>query len=91
MSSVNHLVLTNDERAEMRAWVDAALLGKQLPEGEWVPGLLAGITLAMGILPEEIPVIMTVFMALGARRIRRVDASARGVFAGFWAVVPWHQ
>ncbi len=37
--------------------------------GEWVPGLLAGITLAMGILPEEIPVIMTVFMALGARRI----------------------
>ncbi|MBU6494351.1 MAG: cation-transporting P-type ATPase [Burkholderiales bacterium] len=37
--------------------------------GEWVPALLAGITLAMGILPEEIPVIMTVFMALGARRI----------------------
>jgi len=37
--------------------------------GEWIPGVLAGITLAMGILPEEIPVILTVFMALGARRI----------------------
>ncbi|MFM0412246.1 cation-translocating P-type ATPase [Paraburkholderia dipogonis] len=37
--------------------------------GEWLPGVLAGITLAMGILPEEIPVILTVFMALGARRI----------------------
>ncbi|ABC34932.1 HAD ATPase, P-type, IC family protein [Burkholderia thailandensis E264] len=37
--------------------------------GEWLPGVLAGITLAMGIFPEEIPVVMTVFMALGARRI----------------------
>nr|WP_150586459.1 cation-translocating P-type ATPase [Pandoraea communis] len=35
----------------------------------WLPGVLAGISLAMGILPEEIPVILTVFMALGARRI----------------------
>lgn len=37
--------------------------------GQWVPGVLAAITLAMGILPEEIPVILTMFMALGARRI----------------------
>jgi Ca2+-transporting ATPase len=29
----------------------------------WLPGLLAGITLAISILPEELPVIMTVFMA----------------------------
>ncbi|QDH59824.1 cation-translocating P-type ATPase [Pandoraea pnomenusa] len=36
---------------------------------QWLPGLLAGITLAMGILPEEIPVIFAVFFALGARRI----------------------
>jgi Ca2+-transporting ATPase len=35
----------------------------------WLPGLLAGITLAISLLPEELPVIMTVFMALGARRI----------------------
>lgn len=37
--------------------------------GEWLAAVLAGITLAMGILPQEIPVILTVFMALGARRI----------------------
>jgi len=37
--------------------------------GEWISGVLGAITLAMGILPEEIPVILTVFMALGARRI----------------------
>ncbi len=35
----------------------------------WLDALLAGITLAMGILPQEFPVIMIVFLALGARRI----------------------
>jgi Ca2+-transporting ATPase len=37
----------------------------------WKQGLLAGITLAMAVLPEEFPVILTVFMALGAWRISR--------------------
>lgn len=37
----------------------------------WKQGLLAGITMAMAILPEEIPVILTVFLALGAWRISR--------------------
>ncbi len=36
--------------------------------GEWLQGVLAGITLAMAILPEEFPVVLTVFMALGACR-----------------------
>jgi len=37
----------------------------------WKEGLLAGIALAMAILPEEFPVVLTVFMALGAWRISR--------------------
>ncbi|MCK4871008.1 MAG: HAD-IC family P-type ATPase, partial [Gammaproteobacteria bacterium] len=37
--------------------------------GDVLHGLLAGIALAMSILPEEIPVILTVFLALGAWRI----------------------
>jgi Ca2+-transporting ATPase len=37
----------------------------------WLTGLLAGITLAMALLPEEFPVILTVFMALGAFRIAK--------------------
>jgi Ca2+-transporting ATPase len=40
----------------------------------WLQGALAGITLAMTILPEEFPVVLTVFMALGAWRL-----SKRGV------------
>jgi len=39
--------------------------------GDWLGGVLAGITLAMAILPEEIPVVLTVFLALGAWRIAR--------------------
>ncbi len=42
-----------------------------LARGAWLGGLLAGVALAMAMLPEEFPVILTVFMALGAWRISR--------------------
>ena len=42
-----------------------------LTRGDWIHGLLAGIALAMAVLPEELPVVLTVFMALGAWRISR--------------------
>ncbi|MCC6296950.1 MAG: cation-translocating P-type ATPase [Pseudomonadales bacterium] len=40
----------------------------------WKQGALAGIAMAMALLPEEFPVVLTVFLALGAWRIaqRRV-------------------
>jgi Ca2+-transporting ATPase len=40
-----------------------------ITRGDWLNGLLAGITLAMANLPEEFPVVLTVFLALGAWRI----------------------
>src|SRR6185295_3125823 len=40
-----------------------------LMRSDWLNGLLAGITLAMANLPEEFPVVLTVFLALGAWRI----------------------
>lgn len=42
-----------------------------LTRGMWLQGFLAGVTLAMAILPEEFPVVLTVFLALGAWRISR--------------------
>ena len=36
---------------------------------DFLDSLLRGLTMAMSILPEEIPVAFTVFMALGARRL----------------------
>ena len=43
--------------------------------------LLSGIALAMAILPEEIPVILTVFLALGAWRIAKQKVLTRRVSA----------
>jgi Ca2+-transporting ATPase len=43
----------------------------------WREGLLAGIAMAMAILPEEFPVVLTVFLALGAWRISRSSVLTR--------------
>ena len=40
-----------------------------LTRGDWLEGLLAGIAAAMSLLPEEFPVVLAVFMALGAWRM----------------------
>ncbi|MDP9107846.1 MAG: cation-translocating P-type ATPase [Pseudomonadota bacterium] len=45
--------------------------------GAWLAGLLAGITLAMSLLPEEFPLILTVFMIMGAWRISLQRVLAR--------------
>ncbi|HEX8964580.1 MAG TPA: cation-translocating P-type ATPase [Rhodocyclaceae bacterium] len=49
--------------------------------GGWLEGLLAGITLAMGILPQEFPVILIIFLALGARRIAQAQVLTRRLSA----------
>lgn len=48
-------------------------------KGDWISGLLAGITLAMAILPEEFPVVLTIFLALGAWRISQKQVLTRQV------------
>lgn len=44
---------------------------------DWLGGVLAGITLAMGVLPEEFPLVLTVFLAVGAWRISRAGVLTR--------------
>ena len=44
---------------------------------DWLKGVLAGITLAMAILPNEFPVVVTIFLALGAWRISQNHVLAR--------------
>jgi Ca2+-transporting ATPase len=48
-----------------------------LTRGSLINGFLAGITLAMAVLPEEFPVILTVFMALGAWRMSKKKVLTR--------------
>jgi Ca2+-transporting ATPase len=42
-----------------------------LTRHDWLHGILAGLTLAMAILPNEFPVVVTIFLALGAWRLSR--------------------
>ena len=49
--------------------------------GSLFDGLLAGLALAMSILPEEFPVVLTIFLALGAWRLSRKQVLTRRVAA----------
>jgi P-type Ca2+ transporter type 2C len=50
-----------------------------ITRGNWLQGFLAGITLAMAMLPEEFPVVLTIFLALGAWRLSKINVLARHV------------
>ena len=45
--------------------------------GSWLDAVLAGIALGMSMLPEEFPVVLTVFMAMGAWRISKARVLTR--------------
>jgi Ca2+-transporting ATPase len=49
--------------------------------GRWLEALLAGIALAMSALPEEFPVVLTVFPALGAWRLAHAKVLTRRLAA----------
>lgn len=48
-----------------------AVLLYGLLRGSWLEAALAGIALGMSMLPEEFPVVLTIFMAMGAMRMSR--------------------
>ena len=52
-------------------------LGYGLIRGDWVQGLLSSIALAMAMLPEEFPMALAVFLALGAWRMAKVKVLVR--------------
>ena len=50
-----------------------------LQQHRWLDGVLAGLTVAISMVPEEFPVVLTVFLALGAWRISRNRVLTRRV------------
>jgi P-type Ca2+ transporter type 2C len=57
----------------------ALVLVLGLTRGDWLKGLLAGLTLGMAMLPEEFPVVLTIFLALGAWRLSRHNVLTRRI------------
>ncbi|MFZ0408307.1 MAG: HAD-IC family P-type ATPase [Cyanobium sp.] len=45
--------------------------------GDWPRALLAALALALAVLPNEIPVVLSLFLALGALRLARIGVLAR--------------
>ena len=64
---VSRLVRTVAVVAVLAAAVVVVATG--LSRGDWPQGFLNGIATAMAMLPEEFPVVLTVFLALGAWRM----------------------
>lgn len=50
-----------------------------LTRGDLLNGFLAGLSLAMAILPEEFPVVLTIFFAIGAWRIAKRGVLTRRI------------
>ena len=57
----------------------AVAIGWGATRGDWLTGVLAGLTLAMAILPEELPVVLTIFLGLGAWRLSREQVLTRNI------------
>jgi Ca2+-transporting ATPase len=47
--------------------------------GDWPKGALVGLTMAISMVPEELPVVLTIFLALGAWRISRRNVLTRRI------------
>jgi len=48
-----------------------------LVRGDWLQGLLSALALGMAMLPEEFPMALAVFLALGAWRLARIRVLSR--------------
>ena len=59
------------------AFCVAVAVAYGLVRENWYDGALAGITLAISLLPEEFPMVLAVFMALGAWRLARHQVLVR--------------
>ena len=55
----------------------AAILLFGLLRGSWLDAFLAGIALGMSMLPEEFPLVLTVFMVMGAWRLSKARVLTR--------------
>jgi P-type Ca2+ transporter type 2C len=84
MPETTHIKLEIDRVVKLASLFGFALAGfvalwYGAMRGDWLNGFLSGITLAMALLPEELPVVLTIFLGLGAWRIAQKNVLTRHV------------
>lgn len=52
-----------------------------MTSGDWLHSVLAGLTLAIAVLPEELPLVLSLFLGLGAWRLAREQVLTRQISA----------
>ncbi|NDI84273.1 HAD-IC family P-type ATPase [Undibacterium sp. B2R-29] len=52
-----------------------------ITSGDWLHSVLAGLTLAIAVLPEELPLVLSLFLGLGAWRLAREQVLTRQISA----------
>ncbi|CAN5286077.1 HAD-IC family P-type ATPase [soil metagenome] len=55
----------------------AVIVAYGILRGDWIEAVLAGITVAISLIPEEFPMVLSVFMALGAWRLAQHQVLVR--------------
>ena len=83
-SAPDELGLTKEIRklVKLFAWVGsiiciAIVILYGTSHGDWMQALLVGLATQMSLLPEEFPVVMTLFLALGAWRLSKIKVLIR--------------
>ena len=74
-----HAASSRSSHGSREALSALAAIGYGLASHDALAGVLAGLTLAMAILPNEFPVVVTMFLALGAWRLSRRRVLARRI------------
>ena len=74
-AEVNRIVMLCASAGGVVALTVVVLFG--LFRGSWIEAVLAGIAIGMSLLPEEFPVVLTVFLAMGSWRIGKVGVLTR--------------
>ena len=67
------------------AWLGAVAIGfgalvvvvYALLRGDWMGGALAGLTVAIALIPEEFPMVLAIFLAMGAWRLAQQNVLVR--------------
>lgn len=50
-----------------------------LSRGDWLRGALVGLTFAMSMIPEELPIVLSIFLGIGAWRIGQKQVLTRRI------------
>ena len=81
-----NLEIQTNQLVKRVAWLAAlicvlVIVVHALNQGSWLEGSLVGLSLAMAIMPNELPAVLTIFLALGAWRLSQKRVLTRKLSA----------